>query len=106
VVRRRVALRASCELGRTAGDNYGAAQRGILQGIRRRANVALPSDLLPPPWPEVPDDNLLGEALAAWARACPRPLVLFFDEIDYMSEPNQPARRYQIDLALLGGRMG
>lgn len=79
------ALHFSCELGRAAGDNYGAAQRGILQGIRRRAHVALPGDLLPPPWPEVPDDNLLGEALAAWARACPRPLVLFFDEIDALS---------------------
>jgi hypothetical protein len=76
------ALHFSCELGRAAGDDYGAAQRGILQRIRRRADAALPSDLRPPPWPEVPDENLLGDALAAWARACPRPLVLFFDEID------------------------
>src|SRR5215470_3505935 len=79
------ALHFSCELGRAAGDDYGAAQRGILQRIRRRADAALPPDLRPPPWPEVPDENLLGDALAAWARACPRPLVLFFDEIDSLS---------------------
>jgi hypothetical protein len=76
------ALHFSCELGRAAGDDYGAAQRGVLQRIRRRADAALPPDLRPPPWPEVPDENLLGDALAAWARTCPRPLVLFFDEID------------------------
>src|SRR5262244_89336 len=70
------ALHFSCELGRAAGDNYGAAQRAILQGVRRRAGVALLPELRPPPWPEVPDENLLGDALAAWAQACPRPLVL------------------------------
>jgi len=31
------ALHFSCELARAAGDDYGAAQRGILQRIRRRA---------------------------------------------------------------------
>jgi hypothetical protein len=43
---------------------------------------ALPPELGPPPWPQAPDETLLGDALAAWARVCPRPLVLFFDEID------------------------
>src|SRR5215468_5592964 len=82
---RHAALHFSCELGRAAGENYGAAQRAILQGVRRRAGVALLPELRPPPWPEVPDENLLGDALAAWAHACPRPLVLFFDEIDSLS---------------------
>ncbi|WP_322761457.1 AAA family ATPase [Frankia sp. Cr2] len=76
------ALHFSCELGEAAGDDYGAAQHGILQEIRSRAETALPPDLGPPPWPDVPDANLLKEALKAWARTCPRPLVLFFDEID------------------------
>src|SRR5262249_2159426 len=76
------ALHFSCEVSEVAGDNYGAAQRGILLAIQRRAAIALPPDLHPPTWPQVPDENLLGYALAAWAQACPRPLVLFFDEID------------------------
>jgi hypothetical protein len=32
--------------------------------------------------PEAPEENLLYAALEAWAQACPRPLVPFFDEID------------------------
>jgi AAA domain len=79
------ALHFSCELARAAGDNYGAAQRDLLHRIRSRAEVALPPDLWPPPWPEAPDGNLLGYALAAWAQDCSRPLVLFFDEIDSLS---------------------
>jgi hypothetical protein len=79
---RYAALAFTCETGRAAADNYGAAQRGILSQIRRRAETALPAELQPPPWPEAPDDDLLNAALAAWARACPRPLALFFDEID------------------------
>jgi hypothetical protein len=76
------ALHFSCEVGEAAGDDYGAAQRGVLQRILSRAETALPPELRPPPWPEVADASLLAAALAAWARVCPRPLVLFFDEID------------------------
>ncbi len=78
-----VALHFSCETAEAAGDDYGAAQRAILQALRRWAQKELADDLLPPqPWPEVDETNLLAEALCQWAQACPRPLVLFFDEID------------------------
>jgi hypothetical protein len=76
------ALHFSCGLGQAVGDDYGAAQRGILDEIRRRAEIALTPDLHPPPWPQASEANLLAVALTAWARVCPRPLVLFFDEID------------------------
>ncbi len=76
------ALAFSCEVGRAVGDNYGAAQRGILEEIRSGAEFDLPAGLRPPPWPEAPDENRLKAALTAWALACPKPLVLFFDEID------------------------
>ncbi|WP_322763267.1 ATP-binding protein, partial [Frankia sp. Cr2] len=76
------ALHFSCEVGEALGDDLGAAQRGILQRIRDHADIALPLDLRPPPWPDVPDASLFASALTAWARVCPRPLVLFFDEID------------------------
>ena len=65
-----------------AGDDYEAAQRGLLSRIRRGAEQDLPPALRPPPWPDVAATDLVGAALTAWARACPRPLVLFFDEID------------------------
>jgi hypothetical protein len=79
---RYAALRFSCEVGEVADEDYGAAQRGVLERIRSEAEDCLPAELRPPPWPQVSDANLLREGLAAWARACPRPLVLFFDEID------------------------
>jgi hypothetical protein len=76
------ALVFSCETGRAADDDYGAAQRDVLQDVLEEAELALPPELRPPPWPEAPDGSLLKAALTAWARACPLPLVLFFDEID------------------------
>ncbi len=79
---RYAALRFSCEVGRAAGDDYAAATRGILDRIRASAEDALPADLRPPPWPKASESTLLVEALRAWAQICPRPLVLFFDEID------------------------
>lgn len=79
---RYAALLASCEAGEAAGDDYAEAQRGLLAELRLRAEIALPPELWPPPPPDAPDTILLRTALSAWARACPRPLVLFFDEID------------------------
>jgi hypothetical protein len=79
---RYAALRFSCEVGRAAGGDYGAAIRGILDRIRSSAEDALPPELCPPRWPEASDSTLLVEALRAWAKVCPRPLALFFDEID------------------------
>ncbi|MCY1082902.1 ATP-binding protein [Archangium lansingense] len=76
------ALHVSCETGEAAGDDFGEAQRAILSQLRQNSEFFLPAELRPPPFPDAPDSTLLGTALTAWARACPRPLVLFFDEID------------------------
>jgi len=78
------ALHFSCETGEPAGDDYAAAQRAVLDSIRQWAKADLEEAELRPPgaWPEAGPLNLLSEALSAWASACPRPLVLFFDEID------------------------
>src|SRR5215470_9595483 len=46
---RYAALHFSCEPGQAAGDDYGAAQRGILDQIQLRAELALTPDLRPPP---------------------------------------------------------
>ncbi len=79
---RYAALHFSCEEGEVAGDDYGAAQRAILREMGRRAELALPAELRPPPPTLEGDEGLLQGFLTAWARSCPRPLVLFFDEID------------------------
>jgi hypothetical protein len=81
-----VALRVSCESGGPA-DDYVAAQRSILGSLRLAATVAgLAPELMPPdPWPAADDTLLLRTGLWAWAERCPKPLVLFLDEIDSLT---------------------
>ncbi|MBM4043388.1 MAG: ATP-binding protein, partial [Planctomycetes bacterium] len=77
------ALHFSCEGGEPAGDNYAEAQRYVLASIRLQAENRLPRELHPPAsWPEAPESAILQTALTAWAKRCPLPLVLIFDEID------------------------
>lgn len=77
-------LRFSCETAEPAGDDYGAAEQQVLAAIHRGAETpGFPAELRPPePWPDAPAGTRLGAALTEWAAHCPRPLVLFFDEID------------------------
>jgi hypothetical protein len=79
---RYAAVMFSCEAARAAGDDYGAATLGILERIKEAARWQLPEELRPPTWPDAPAATRLGTGLTAWAQVCPRPLVLFFDEID------------------------
>ncbi|MFT3775670.1 MAG: AAA family ATPase [Minicystis sp.] len=79
---RYAALYFSCEGGQAAGEDFDTAERIVLSRIRDEAASALPPELVPPPFPEVTAGDRLVVGLSAWARACPRPLVLFFDEID------------------------
>jgi hypothetical protein len=72
----------SMEGGAGFPDDIGAAELAILDAWRMRAEARLPPDLRPPPWPEVAPGARIGAALRAWARAAPRPLVVFLDEID------------------------
>jgi AAA ATPase domain len=78
------ALYFSCELAEVAGDDDVRAQLDILAAIRQSVGFQrLPAELRPPdPWPEAAPGSRLSAALGAWAERCPRPLVLFFDEID------------------------
>ncbi|CAN93296.1 hypothetical protein predicted by Glimmer/Critica [Sorangium cellulosum So ce56] len=79
---RHAAVLFSCEEGSAAGDDYGSAQRAVLRELTRAAQIALPPELQPPPFSLEGDEGLLSAALTAWARTCPRPLALIFDEID------------------------
>ncbi len=79
---RYAALHFSCEEGEVAGDDFGSAQRAILRELKLCAETYLPPELQPPALELEGDEALLQRNLSAWARTSPRPLVLFFDEID------------------------
>jgi hypothetical protein len=82
------ALHFSCETAKVVKDDFGAAEKIILEMIRIRANSDLPPDCAPGSgWPpESPPGARLYNALGAWARTSRRPLVLAFDEIDALQE--------------------
>jgi AAA domain len=77
-----VATLVSMEIGSAARDDLGAAELAILDAWRGAAERRLPASLLPPPWPAAAPGRRLSAALQAWAKAAPKPLVLFLDEID------------------------
>ncbi|MGW4108560.1 ATP-binding protein, partial [Streptomyces sp. NPDC004976] len=81
---RYAALHFSCESAEVAGEDYGQAELLVLEAIRRSAESAgLPDELAPcASWPDAVPGSRLTRGLAEWVRSCPRPLVLFFDEID------------------------
>lgn len=73
----------TCEQGSVFKDDVEKAEDAILQSWHSSTRHWLPDALLPPP----PSDatkpgNAIREFLQNWAEACPRPLVLFIDEID------------------------
>ena len=77
------AIHFTCEEAEPAGDDFAMAEPIVLRSIRRYGDELSAPELRPPnPWPDAPPGSRLGEGLRAWAEACPRPLVLFFDEID------------------------
>jgi hypothetical protein len=85
---RHVALLFSCERARVTTGDYGAAELLLLAAIGEAADeLGLPADQMPPsPWPDAPAGARLSAGLRAWARECPLPIVLFFDEIDALRD--------------------
>ena len=77
------AIAFSCETAEVAGDDYGRAEEILLSAIELAAAQGLPPGQQPvfalERW--APGQRLF-RALTVWAQACPRPLVLLFDEID------------------------
>ena len=82
-----IALHFSCEAASVTGENYAAGNRILVDRIRSAAKSHLPEHERPPPI-EYGDfsENLLGRFLEDWARTKKKPLVLFFDEIDSLSD--------------------
>jgi hypothetical protein len=114
---RYAAVMVSMETGAPYGHDHGMAENVILSAWRDRAASWLPPDLQPPPWPDAIPGTRIRAALRAWSLACPRPLVVFLDEIDALSgellisvlrqirdgHPNRPGA-FPWSLALVGMR--
>lgn len=107
----------SAEPGAPFGDDPGAAEAAILGPARDHICAQLPPELQPPPWPAAEAGGRVAAALSSWAQACPRPIVLFIDEIDALRDnallsvlrqlragfPQRP-RAFPSSLALIGLR--
>ena len=78
---RHAALHFSGEMGEPFGEDVGAAERVVWSALESSARN-LPEELRPPVRLAAEPGSLIRTNLEAWARACPRPVALFFDEID------------------------
>lgn len=83
---RYAAIVVSAEVGAPFADDPGTAELAILDAWRDDAIYQLPPELYPPSWPEAQPGRRIGAALRAWCTAIPRPLVVFLDEIDALTD--------------------
>lgn len=79
---RHAAIVVSCESAKVAEDDIGHAEELILHLLSWAASELDPALRPPDPWPSAPAGQRLQSALTKWAKRCPLPLVVFFDEID------------------------
>lgn len=80
------ALYFSCETGAVLSDSIGKMEQVLLHRIEAAATDDLPESLRPPAGEDAPSGVQLVAYLRAWAKSCPRPLVLIFDEIDALRD--------------------
>ena len=80
---------ATVEDARTARDDVEQAMRAVLGSLALRARWTAGDEFLDDAWPGIlaraGPNRALGEALALWARASAKPLVLLIDEIDTLA---------------------
>lgn len=77
------ALLTTCEAGQSTVGDVERSIDAVLGALRLWSDMDLPEELRPPaPQPSVPAETRLWDLLQRWAVASPRPLVVFFDEID------------------------
>ncbi len=76
------AITLSVEVGNAFKDDIGAAELAILATWHDNIIDRLPADLQPTDWVEGPPGQRIRANLRLWAQNCPRPIILFIDEID------------------------
>jgi len=80
---RYAALVATCETGQAIGGRLDEGIATVLDALNLAARVDLPNELRPPePDPTLAATTRLQDLLIRWSQQCPRPIVLFLDEID------------------------
>lgn len=72
----------TCEQGAVFKDDVVLAEKAILERWYSQAHHILPLELCPPPVQERGAGTGIVQFLQSWSQTCPRPVVLFVDEID------------------------
>lgn len=97
-----VAVWLSMQEGASFNQNIDAAEAVILDRWRWASKIQLPPELQPPEWTPAAPGGQLAHALATWAEASPRPLVVFLDEIDALQNELLISVLHQIRGGYLG----
>ncbi|MBD2316505.1 AAA family ATPase [Phormidium tenue] len=79
------AVMLSLEVGAAFSDDLGAAELAILGEWKQSIRFRLPKDLQPNQWLDAEAGARIGTNLSNWAEQSSRPLVVFLDEIDALS---------------------
>src|SRR5262245_42810027 len=82
---RYAALYFTCETARVFPDDVEQTGKAVWLAITEAAALTLAEPLRPPAQVDVAAGGFLQVQLTRWTQACPRPLVLVFDEIDSLS---------------------
>lgn len=79
------ALLCSAKVAGSARGDVISAQNALLSAITIAAEQHLPLVLRPPPFSPSGELTRIWESLSHWAQVCPRPIVLFFDDLDSLA---------------------
>ena len=79
------AVMLSLEVGAAFSDDLGAAELAILGEWKQSIRFRLPKDLQPNEWLDAEAGARIGTNLSNWAEQSSRPLIVFLDEIDALS---------------------
>jgi hypothetical protein len=79
------AVLTSCKIGESAGSDVELGVQAVIDLLEEKARQQLPEELRPDPTQR--QANVVGAVrlvryLSRWSERCPRPVVLFLDEID------------------------
>ncbi|MGK7888689.1 MAG: ATP-binding protein [Leptolyngbyaceae cyanobacterium] len=79
------AVLVSAAAASVAAYEEAIAEDAFLYELQQSARL-LPESLRPPQWEYQVPGQRIRAALTAWAEACPRPLVIFIDDVDTLDE--------------------